>query len=175
MIKRNTVQKIKIMEYLKSTKSHPTAEEVYVEVSKEIPTISLSTVYRNLNSMAEDGDILKFEVGNEAHFDADIGFHHHIYCKVCKRVFDLYDKEIANYIKENASIPNFKIETTNLIFIGKCITCIPVEKVAAANSESNEIEDETPVKATTDNKNRVKKEKAVKNTTAKRSQPKKQN
>jgi len=128
MIKRNTVQKMKIMEYLKSTKCHPTAEEVYAEVSKDIPTISLSTVYRNLNTMAEDGDILRFEVGNEAHFDADISFHHHIYCKVCKKVFDLFDDSIADYIKENADIPNFKIESTNLIFIGKCSTCITPEE-----------------------------------------------
>lgn len=123
MIKRKTVQKMKIMEYLMSTTSHPTAEAVYAEVSKDIPTISLSTVYRNLNSMAEDGDILKFEVGNEAHFDADTSFHHHVYCKLCKCVFDLHDKEIANYIKENARIPNFEIENTNLIFVGKCYDC----------------------------------------------------
>ncbi|MDY0267219.1 MAG: transcriptional repressor [Methanimicrococcus sp.] len=123
MIKRKTVQKMKIMEYLMSTTSHPTAEAVYAEVSKDIPTISLSTVYRNLNLMAEDGDILKFEVGNEAHFDADTSFHHHVYCKLCKCVFDLHDKEIANYIKENARIPNFEIENTNLIFVGKCYDC----------------------------------------------------
>ena len=125
MIKRNTVQKMKIMEYLMSTKSHPTAEAVYAEVSKDIPTISLSTVYRNLNTMAEDGEILKFEVGNEAHFDADISFHHHVYCKVCKAVYDLYNADIANYISENAKIPNFEVETTNLIFVGRCHDCIP--------------------------------------------------
>ena len=110
-----------------STKSHPTAEAVYMEVSKEIPTISLSTVYRNLNTMAEEGEILKFEVGNEAHFDADISFHHHIYCKICKCILDLHDNDISNYIKNSAKIPNFKIENTNLIFVGKCIDCLPHE------------------------------------------------
>lgn len=128
MIKRNTVQKMKIMEYLMNTKSHPTAEAVYSVVSKDIPTISLSTVYRNLNTMAEDGEILKFEVGNEAHFDADISFHHHVYCKICKNVFDLYDKEIAAFITEKVNIPNFKVESTNLIFVGKCCDCMPQEE-----------------------------------------------
>lgn len=138
MIKRNTVQKMKIMEYLMSTKSHPTAEAVYAEVSKDIPTISLSTVYRNLNTMAEDGEILKFEVGNEAHFDADISFHHHVYCKVCKAVFDLHDKEIASYITENANIPNFKVECTNLIFVGKCCDCIPKEEAVISAQSAAE-------------------------------------
>lgn len=127
MIKRNTVQKMKIMEYLMNTKSHPTAEAVYAVVVKDIPTISLSTVYRNLNTMAEEGEILKFEVGNESHFDADTSFHHHIYCKACKNVFDLHDKEIAEYITEKANIPNFKVESTNLIFTGKCYDCMPSE------------------------------------------------
>jgi Fe2+/Zn2+ uptake regulation proteins len=123
MIKRNTVQKMKIMEFLMSTNCHPTAEVVYAEVSKEIPTISLSTVYRNLNTMAEEGDIIKFEVGNEAHFDADTSFHHHAYCKCCNVVFDVYDDEISRYITKNANISNFKIEATNLIFLGKCGHC----------------------------------------------------
>ena len=126
MIKRNTVQKIKIMEYLMSTKCHPTAEIVYAEVSKEIPTISLSTVYRNLNTMAEEGDIIKFEVGNEAHFDADISFHHHAYCKCCNNIYDVYDDEISSYITKNVNISNFKIETTSLIFLGKCGDCLNI-------------------------------------------------
>jgi Fe2+/Zn2+ uptake regulation proteins len=124
MIKRNTVQKMKIMEYLMNTKCHPTAEIVYDAVLKDIPTISLSTVYRNLNTMAEEGEIIKFEVGNEAHFDADISFHHHAYCKHCKTVYDIFDDELSNYISTNAKILNFKIETTNLIFLGKCGQCV---------------------------------------------------
>ena len=137
MIKRNTVQKMKIMEYLMSTKCHPTAEVVYAEVSKEIPTISLSTVYRNLNTMADEGEILKFEIGNEAHFDADTSFHHHVYCKVCKNVFDLHDQEIAKYIVENAKIPNFKVETTNLIFLGRCCNCFSEEVTETAELKVN--------------------------------------
>ena len=123
MIKRNTVQRMKIMECLMSTNCHPTAEMVYEEVVKDIPTISLSTIYRNLKTMADEGDILKFEVGNEAHFDADTTFHHHAYCKSCKKICDVYDNEISDYISKNANISNFQIESTNLIFIGKCCSC----------------------------------------------------
>ncbi|MDV0446651.1 Transcriptional regulator PerR [Methanosarcinaceae archaeon Ag5] len=125
MIKRNTVQKMKILEYLSSTKSHPTAETVYAEVSKEIPTISLSTVYRNLNMMADNSEILKFEVGNEAHYDADTSFHHHAYCRMCKTVFDIFDMDISNYITDNVVVPNFEIESANLIFQGRCTHCTP--------------------------------------------------
>ncbi|WNY25045.1 transcriptional repressor [Methanolapillus millepedarum] len=107
MIKRNTVQKMKILEYLSGTKSHPTAETVYAEVSKEIPTISLSTVYRNLNMMAENNEILKFEVGNEAHYDADTSFHHHAYCRFCKTVFDIFDTDIFQLHYRKRYCPEF--------------------------------------------------------------------
>ena len=162
-IKRQTVQKIRIMEYLMSTKSHPTAEDVYAVVSKEIPTISLSTVYRNLNVMAEDGEILKFEVGNEAHFDADISFHHHVYCKVCKNVFDLFDDSIADYIKENVSIPEFIIESTSLIFTGKCTGCILDEKIENKTQTEDEIQTDSNIirqnEQISKNKNKNKKQK----------------
>jgi len=125
-MKRNTIQKIRILEYLMSTKSHPTVDDVYAEMIKVIPTISLSTVYRNLNMMAEDGEISKFDVDNETHFDADTSFHHHVYCKVCKSIYDLYDTETSNYISENTKIPNFIVENTNLIFLGRCCDCTSV-------------------------------------------------
>ncbi|WNY27161.1 transcriptional repressor [Methanolapillus ohkumae] len=141
MIKRNTVQKMKILDYLVNTKSHPTAEEVYAEVSKDIPTISLSTVYRNLNMMVDSSEIVKFEVGNEAHYDADTSFHHHAFCKSCKSVYDIFDADISNYITENAIIPNFEIETAHLIFQGRCAKCSPKIEVDDFSLAATEIEE----------------------------------
>ena len=62
---RNTIQRIKIMKYLKSVKTHPTAEMVYNAVVKEIPSITLATVYRNLHNLANKGKILMFEFNKE--------------------------------------------------------------------------------------------------------------
>ena len=62
---RITTQKIKILEYLWNVNHHPTADEIYSEVKKDLPAISLATVYRNLHSLAEDGDIQKIEVNKE--------------------------------------------------------------------------------------------------------------
>lgn len=122
-VRRQTVQKTKIMEYMKNTKSHPTAETVYAEVSKELPMISLSTVYRNLNMMAEEGDILKLDFGNEAHYDADTSFHHHAYCSNCHNIFDIFEENLSDFFKENIEIPNFFIEQTMIIFYGHCDEC----------------------------------------------------
>ena len=56
---RQTIQKLKIMQHLHSVKTHPSAEMVYNAVKEEVPTITLATVYRNLNSLANAGKILK--------------------------------------------------------------------------------------------------------------------
>ncbi len=122
-IRRQTVQKKKIMEYMRSTKSHPTAETVYMEVSKELPMISLSTVYRNLNTMAEEEMLLKLDFGNEARYDADTSFHHHAYCTNCHVIFDVFDDKITDFFNEHVEIDNFEIEQTMIIFYGHCKSC----------------------------------------------------
>ena len=60
---RMTHQRRIILEELRNTRSHPTADEVYEIVRKRIPKISLGTVYRNLELLSESGVIQKLEIG----------------------------------------------------------------------------------------------------------------
>lgn len=53
-------QRESIRECLKNRKDHPTADAVYVTISKDYPKISLGTVYRNLNLLADMGEIQRF-------------------------------------------------------------------------------------------------------------------
>ena len=59
---RKSRQRDIILRVVKNTKSHPNADWVYDQVRKEIPNISLGTVYRNLKSLAEAGEILQLEI-----------------------------------------------------------------------------------------------------------------
>ena len=64
-------QREAVLVYLRSTKSHPTAEQVYQKIREEFPKISLGTVYRNLNLLADCGEILRLNCGDGVeHFDA---------------------------------------------------------------------------------------------------------
>jgi len=124
MERRQTIQKIKILEFLKSVKSHPTAETVYGEVKKEIPSITLATVYRNLNTLSDDGKILRFEVNKELHFDADTCHHQHFVCKECKKIIDVFIPEIStsalDQVKNNKL---FDAECVHVVFSGICKNC----------------------------------------------------
>ena len=88
--RRITKQKLAILDYLKSTKTHPDAETVYKKLKLENPTLSLSTVYRNLSQMSDDGIILKLTPGGTSdHFDGDASPHHHFVCNKCGKIIDI--------------------------------------------------------------------------------------
>lgn len=81
---RKSIQRDTILKAVMSTKSHPDAEWIYEEVKKEIPKISLGTVYRDLNSLAKAGEILKLEIaGATSRYDGNTESHCHFRCKNC--------------------------------------------------------------------------------------------
>ncbi len=118
-------QREAILTYLQSTKSHPTAETVYMTIREEFPKISLGTVYRNLNLLAECGEILRLDCGDgNDHFDATTTPHHHFICKECGSVLDL-DMPSIDAIN-NTAATNFdgEIEGHCIYFYGKCKKCL---------------------------------------------------
>src|SRR4030066_1654253 len=87
---RTTKQKEVILGILRGTTSHPTADWVYNEVRKEIPNISLGTVYRNLRLLCQIGEILELVLsGSLSRFDARNDNHYHFRCEKCGQVFDV--------------------------------------------------------------------------------------
>ena len=79
-----------ILKTLKENCIHPTAEQLYELIRREEPTVSLATVYRNLNLLAENGMVKKIEgLDGTAHFDHQTFDHYHFICTKCNRVFDI--------------------------------------------------------------------------------------
>lgn len=118
-------QRESIKEYLASTKEHPTADMVYTHVKEDFPNISLGTVYRNLNLLAEIGEAIKITTPDGGdRFDGCTAPHYHFFCTNCGSVLDLEMEDIS-YINDIAS-KNFDgtIERHNAIFFGKCGNCI---------------------------------------------------
>ena len=121
---RQTAQRQIILEELKKVTSHPTAGEVYDMVRKRLPRIGLGTVYRNLELMANNGIILKIEVGGtQKRFDATTTPHHHIRCIECGRVDDI-NVEVKNDINELAAhTSKYHILGHHIEFTGVCHHC----------------------------------------------------
>jgi len=94
---RNTIQKSMIMQALEIL-DHPSAEEVFRSVSEKYPSISKATVYRNLNQMAECGEILRLTITESAdHYDLRCTPHYHAHCKSCEKIIDIFpEKEMVS-------------------------------------------------------------------------------
>ncbi len=122
---RNTAQKSFIFGYLKSVKTHPTAETVYKEVRKKLPSISQGTVYRVLNTFKDKGEIQVIDTKNNVHFDADISDHAHFICENCGNVYDVIDECSKCGILKSKKVKVGKINKYQIKFYGKCRNCLP--------------------------------------------------
>ncbi len=120
-MERNTSQKQIIINYLKSVKTHPTAEEVYNEVVKILPSISKGTVYRILNNFKEKSLVQEIS-SNITHYDADISEHAHLICKECKRVSDVFDYSSNDKLPEKVQMG--QVDSRQVIFHGTCNACL---------------------------------------------------
>jgi Fur family transcriptional regulator, peroxide stress response regulator len=116
--RRLTIQKVKILEYLKSVKTHPSAEEVYNNVKKDIPTITLATVYRNLNQMSDDGIIKRLEINHEYRYDAQEGNHLHFLCTKSGKIYDIEDEESHKFLLSRLDKNKFDTQSVNVIYTG---------------------------------------------------------
>jgi len=123
MQKRNTIQKQLILKAVKALDIHATAEQVYDFVVKENPSISKATVYRNLNKMAQDGELLNIGAFfGAAHYDHNLRRHYHFVCNVCGSVFDV-DGDFDDLVKKVSPSKDFTIKDCNISFNGLCGKC----------------------------------------------------
>lgn len=117
---RMTNQRAKILEYLRSVNTHPTAEIIYQEVKKHLPNITLATVYRNLKKLEELEKVLKIDVNGVYHFDADTCQHQHCICQKCGKITDLHKEEISKQAIKKAKSKDFEPVCACIIIQGHC-------------------------------------------------------
>ena len=113
-----------ILNYLKGTKAHPSAEQIYADLKPENPALSLSTVYRNLNLLSEYGMIQKLAVGESGErFDADTSDHGHFICSGCHCVTDVGELPIDKESLSSSLGGNYKVNQFKLFLYGLCGKC----------------------------------------------------
>jgi Fur family ferric uptake transcriptional regulator/Fur family peroxide stress response transcriptional regulator len=83
-------QRIAVMQYLLSVKTHPTADMIYEALSPAMPTLSRTTIYNTLKLLSEQGAILALNIDDKnVRYDGEITTHAHFRCKQCGRIYDL--------------------------------------------------------------------------------------
>ena len=122
---RYSKQKKEILKVVLDSYNHPDAKEIYRLVKKNIPNISLGTVYRNLNILVNEGLIRKIFIynGNDR-YDKMLTNHNHVICQKCGKLHDisflLNESNINMFEKETG----FKITDCNFNINGICSDCM---------------------------------------------------
>ena len=121
--KRYSRQRELIYQTLLETDEHPTAEMLYQWLKPTNPALSLGTVYRNLNLLAEEGIVVRMPFPVER-YDARTQPHPHFRCKVCGGVYDLEGLPYDEGLDRAAEGQNgHQVERHELFFTGTCARC----------------------------------------------------
>ena len=121
---RMTHQRTIILEELRSVTSHPTADELYALVKKRLPRISLATVYRNLETLAQSGMVRKLAItGRQKRFDGDLSLHDHITCTVCNRIDDIFPGEDDVQVPLPPGKLGYTLSEMRVHYYGICPEC----------------------------------------------------
>ena len=121
---RYSKQREAILRVVNASNVHPTAEMVYREVKKEIPNISLGTVYRNLNALADASQIKRISIPKDVyHFDHRHVEHYHFYCTKCHQLYDLPGSTIHQLIHRLEQEESVRITDYEVLFYGICQKC----------------------------------------------------
>ena len=117
-------QREAILEELRKRHDHPTADLLYRSLRESFPRISLGTVYRNLDFLADTGQILRLEVsGYTKRYDANLMPHQHVRCTVCGRVADVFPP-LPVPSSAGVFVPGFaRILSARIEFDGICAEC----------------------------------------------------
>ncbi|RCV64947.1 Fur family transcriptional regulator, peroxide stress response regulator [Methanophagales archaeon] len=87
---RSSYQRLKILQYLQAHRTHPTVDMIYKNLSKEIPTLSKTTVYNTVKLFVSKGIVQELTIEEkEVRYDADTTQHAHFKCIECGSVYDV--------------------------------------------------------------------------------------
>ncbi len=121
-----TPQRLAIVKILVKSKGHPSVEDIYGQIKKDFPTMSLATVYRNIVLIKSLGEVLElgFPDGSNR-YDGNKPYPHpHVICIKCKKIVDPDLDSLDELKSEVASETNFKILNHRLDFFGICSNCL---------------------------------------------------
>ena len=123
-IQRNTVQRQLVLATLKELGTHPCIDEIYLEIHKTHPSISKTTVYRNLRQLSQGGIIRQVSLPDGLErYDGTAMPHHHFRCKKCGSVFDVdldYAERINDIVRQKHG---FQVDEHDIVFSGICPKC----------------------------------------------------
>jgi len=118
-----------VFQALAQTTEHPTADSLYARLHEAMPALSLSTVYRILESLVREGLILRVSSTNGiARYDGNRRPHQHLVCRVCGRIIDIADDSLSALEMPCTDLAGFVPEELEIRIVGTCAECLSATK-----------------------------------------------
>ena len=122
--RRNTAQRQLVLSAVRARCDHPSADQIYLGVSAIDPRVSRGTVYRNLNVLADEGEVLHVKVPDGPdRFDRRLEMHCHIMCTRCGAVDDADIAYSAELDTQAAASTGYLVNRHRTVFEGLCPKC----------------------------------------------------
>jgi Fur family ferric uptake transcriptional regulator len=137
---RQTRQRELVLEIVRGTMDHPSADQVFRQARRRLPRIGLGTVYRNLKDLAAQGLIREIHAGGAtARFDANMGRHYHIRCVDCGRLGDLPMSVDDGLEREAGRATSYEILGHQVEVLGRCPNCQNLSKSIESHSRQGRV------------------------------------
>jgi Fur family ferric uptake transcriptional regulator len=122
---RATTQRLLLLRLLQDNKGHTSADDLYARAHARDPRLSLSTVYRTLNSLKEAGMVRELHLDQDHHHYelADKEDHYHLVCQGCGRVLEVECFVIDEMLSRIQDRYQFQVTGTQMEFVGYCAGC----------------------------------------------------
>jgi Fur family peroxide stress response transcriptional regulator len=118
-----TPQRLAVLDVVHTLDNHPTADQIIEVIRFSQPNVSLSTVYKILDTFTRKGILTKVKTDNETmRYEPALEHHHHLYCAESERIEDFNDPGldalIHNYLA-SVKVPDFEIQDVRLQIVGR--------------------------------------------------------
>ena len=115
-----TIQRTSILKSIDNA-GHINIDDIYDNVKKQYPTLSLATIYKNIIMMQDNNVIIEVPMnGEKSKYELKKEEHMHLICEVCG---DIKDTKITRATKEVLVIENFQVKASQINLFGLCQTC----------------------------------------------------
>ncbi|MBS4026383.1 MAG: transcriptional repressor [Clostridia bacterium] len=121
---RITPQRKVILDLLKNSHEHLTAEEIYQNIKQKVQRVSLGTIYNTLHKLKDAGVIQELSYGDmSSRYDGTAKLHYHVTCVECGKVIDFHRDSLKSLEEEASSATGFAINTHRVELYGTCPGC----------------------------------------------------
>jgi len=119
-----TPQRIEILRYLDTYRNHPTAEKIYQDVRRKMPSLSKTTVYNTIEALRNNNFVRVLTAFDELRYDINTAPHAHFVCRMCGKVYDIDIP--TSHLDAITKIPH-KVEEVQCYITGVCKECMAKE------------------------------------------------